>query len=363
MSSIKIDHDTWLELSNLSDGTFSPLNSFMGEKDYRSVVDNMCLADRTVWPIPITLDLGKTPVKEIEGKSSVVLINENNLEVAEITISEIFETNPHHDVQQVFGTTAVGHPGVAKELSKSKFRIAGSISLFRKEESLFPEYAFSPEQTRKQFEEKGWTTVTGFQTRNPVHRAHEYLQRIAMEVTDGIFIQPLIGWKKGDDFSPLSIIRAYETLIDKFYPSERVVLGTLRTPMRYAGPREAVFHAIIRKNHGCTHFIVGRDHAGVGDYYGLYEAQNLALSIQNLGIEILPLSGPYYCSECQGPVTDRTCKHSDSVHKISGTRVRKFFSDGEYPPETFMRKEISEVLLILARENRLFVKDYLKEEI
>ena len=192
-----------------------------------------------------------------------------------------------------------------------------------------------------------------------MHRAHEYLQRVALELTDGLFIQPLIGWKKGDDFSPEAVINAYEKMTEEFFPHNRVVLGTLRTPMRYAGPREAVFHAIIRKNHGCTHFIVGRDHAGVGNFYGKYEAQELCKSFgKNLGIEILSLCGPFYCRKCGTIVTEKTCGHGDKyVMDISGTAVRKMLSQGKRPPIEYMRKEISDVLINLNKKGKLFCEN------
>lgn len=356
MITITVSNDTWLEASNIADGTFAPLSGFLKKGDYQSCVNKMTLSSGEVWPIPISLDIPLEFKKDIEKESFILLINDDKEQIAEVKIEDLFTVEAKEDVKKIFGTDDTNHPGVKQELSRSPLRVGGELKLVKKEDSLFPQYALSPKETRELFKQKGWRTITGFQTRNPAHRAHEHLQRIALNVTDGLFIQPLIGWKKSDDFSPKAVIAGYETLIKEFYPDKHVLMGSLRTPMRYAGPREALFHALIRRNHGCTHFIVGRDHAGVGNYYEKYAAQELCCSFDNLGIEILPLSGPYFCNKCTEVVTDKTCKHGDRyVEHVSGTKMRALLSSGKRPPEAFLRKEISDTLLELAAKGELFV--------
>ena len=353
-----VDQDACREILNLTTGVFDPLKGFLNSADYRSVVDDMHLTDGAPWTIPITLDVPEDHIGASKGVEKVILKTTGGNAVAELMIEDIYTVDFNNDIGKIFGTQDIKHPGVAKEAARSRLRIGGSVRLFGYEDPLFPEYSLTPEKTRKIFREKGWKTVTGFQTRNVIHNAHEYLQRIALEITDGLFIQPLIGWKKSDDMSPLAIVKSYETMLRRFYSPERVVFGLLKTPMRYAGPREAVFHAIIRRNYGCTHFIVGRDHAGVGDYYGKYEAQELCGQFNDLGIQILNLCGPYYCKECTAVVTEKTCPHGDKhMFSISGTYVRSQFLKGESPPPHLMREEIACVLRELAEKKQLFNSD------
>lgn len=353
---ITISNDSWLEICNITNGTFSPLSGFMTSKDYESVINNMHISNGEPWTIPITLEITESDRNSITKSNTLLLKNTNGLPVAQLDIEDIFAIDTTNDIKKVFGTNNEEHPGVAMELSRSRFRVGGKVSLKLQQESLFPEISFSPNKTKEIFKEKKWKTIAGFQTRNPIHRAHEYLQRVAMELCDGILLHPLIGWKKGDDFSPKAVIKAYQKQILEFYPTERVLLAALRTPMRYAGPREAVFHAIIRRNHGCTHFIVGRDHAGVGNFYKTYEAQELCAQFTNLGIEILPLKGPYFCNKCGQIVTEKTCSHGDKYTvPISGTKLREMLTCGMRPPEDYMRKEIADVLCDLAKSNELFV--------
>lgn len=353
-----INQDACWEILNLASGVFDPLNGFLNERDYRSVVDEMRLSSGSPWTMPITLDVPEDLVRTIARNDAVLLKTESGEAVAEINVEDIYKVDFSRDIKSVFGTADLKHPGVAKEAARSPFRVGGLVKLLEYADALFPEHSLTPAQTRKIFKEKGWKTITGFQTRNAIHRAHEYLQRIALEITDGLFIQPLIGWKKGDDMSPLAVVRSYEIMLDNFYPSARVTLGLLKTPMRYAGPREAVFHALVRRNFGCTHFIVGRDHAGVGNYYGKYEAQELCSQFKDLGIQILNLCGPYYCNKCANIVTEKTCSHGDGdILSVSGTYVRSQFMSGKPPSPNLMRPEISEVLLELAAKRQLFNAD------
>ncbi len=356
MTTVTITNDTWLEVSNILDGTFAPLTGFCSSADYKSTVNDMHLQNGAVWSIPITLDVPQEQKAEIEKADKLTLLDASGESVASVQVEEVYDVDLRETVQKVYGTDDTDHPGVARELSRSPLRVAGKPELLQKVPPMFPDDEFSPAETKKIFKEKGWTTVAGFQTRNPPHRAHEYLQRVAMEICDGIFLQPLIGWKKPDDIAPGAVMEAYRTLASEFYPESHALLGALRTPMRYAGPREAVFHAIIRRNHGCTHFIIGRDHAGVGNYYKTYEAQELACSLTNLGIEILALKEPYYCAKSGCIVTEKTSRHpKEESAGVSGTRMRELLSKGERPPENFMRPEISDVLINLAKKNELFV--------
>lgn len=353
---LTISDDSWLELCNIAEGTFSPLKGFMTKREHDSVVTDLHLPTGEPWTIPITLDLPPDYEKDLAPSTTVQLLNSAQQLVGKLEVSDVFRVDVDRCIKSIFGTSDPAHPGVALEARRSPFRVAGPVELIEYQSVLFPELALSPRQTKEIFAAKGWKTVVGFQTRNPLHRAHEYLHRVAMEVCDGIFLQPLIGWKKQDDFTPAAVVEAYQEQLRCFYPSQRALLGVLRTPMRYAGPREAVFHAIIRRNYGCTHFIVGRDHAGVGNFYGKYQAQELCAEFSDLGIEILPLKGPYYCSKCLTIVTEKTCGHGTEFEEsVSGTKMRAMLSADQRPPENFMRREISDVLLKLAKEDRLFI--------
>jgi len=355
---LTVDKETCIEIHNIGNGTFDPLKGFMDSADYRSVVNDMHLDDGEPWTIPITLAVPEDKVEEVVKSEKLLLVDADGSEVAELIVEDVYKVDYQNDIKRVFGVEDRAHPGVSKEVSRSIFRVGGPLNVFGNDGSFFSEHSLSPNESKELFKKKGWKSIAGFQTRNPVHRAHEYLQRIAMEVVDGVFIHPLIGWKKKGDFLPIAITKAYEEMVKNFYPKDAVALSTLETPMRYAGPREALFHAIIRRNFGCTHFIVGRDHAGVGDYYGKYEAHQLCKNFNDLGIEILALCGPYYCKKCEGIVTEKTCPHGEGYSlNISGTDVREMLTSGICPPEEYMRKEISEVLIGLQKEGNLFCGD------
>ena len=360
---LAVDQDACLEISNIAQGVFSPLNGFLNEADYRHVVEDMHLKKGEPWTIPITLEISRDKVKDIKTASILLLKNSQGVSLARLFVEDVYKINPEEDVKKIFRTDDPRHPGVAKEMSRCEYRVGGRIEALGAEDNSFLEYSLAPAQVKKIFQEKGWKTITGFQTRNPIHRAHEYLQRIAMEISDGVFIQPLIGWKKGDDFSPAAVVKSYENMMRDFYSPKNTMFGVLKTPMRYAGPREAVFHAIIRRNFGCTHFIVGRDHAGVGNYYGKYDAQEFSKQFNNLGIEILALRGPYYCFQCKGIVTEKSCLHGEqAMLAISGTHVRSLLRCGQRPPEEYMRPEIADVLIKLSQSRELFVEAPIKEE-
>lgn len=341
---VLIDEETLQDLINIETGLFAPLDGFMCEADFRSVVDDYTISDGQVFTIPVTLDVSEEVYNELPIGADLELLH-NNAVVANIQVESKFEMTIE-DIKKVFLTDEEAHPGVRKEKDRSPYRIGGKTKLL--DESLL-DGALTPAETKGVFKAKGWKTVVGFQTRNPVHKAHEHLQRLALEICDGLFINPITGWKKSGDFSEDAVMAAYGTMCKEFYPQSRIYLTGLKTQMRYAGPREAIFHAIIRRNLGCTHFIIGRDHAGVGGYYGAYDAHGLArkiMSEHDLGIELLLTREPYYCKKCKQIVTDNTCSHYDSDRvEVSGTIIRKYISDGYIPDEIMMRKEIFDSIL------------------
>ncbi len=342
-----LSEETQQDLVNLSSGVFYPLRGFMVQRDYRSVVDHMKLADGTVWTIPLTLEISPDMYAKARNADRLYL-NYNAKTVAYIDIEDVYQVNPKEDAVKVFKTGDANHPAVSKELRRSVYRVGGKIAVT--DTSILAD-ALTPEKTREIFAKKGWRTIVAFHTRNPVHRAHEHLQRVGLEYCDGLFINPYLGWKKPGDFSDEAIIKAYKVMVASYYPRDRVYLEGLKASMKYAGPREAIFHATIRRNLGCTHFIVGRDHAGVGAYYGRYEAQELATGIaasENLGIQILPLKEPYFCTKCNEVVSEKHCGHgADYQINISGTKIRDMLREGKRPDERFMRPEVVDALLEL----------------
>lgn len=340
---------------NIANGLFYPLEGFMSSAYYHNVVDKMILNNGEVWTIPISFDVNhEIYLKSVELKR--LFLSFNSQELGYIEIDDYYIIDIERDVLKIFGTNDINHPGVAKEKKRYKYRIGGKVVITDKS---ILDNSLKPKNTKRYFALKGWKTIAGFQTRNPVHKAHEHLQRVALEICDALFINPLVGWKKIGDFSEEAVIHGYKTMLDEYYTGLNIYFETLKTPMRYAGPREAIFHAIIRKNLGCTHFIIGRDHAGVGDFYGKYEAQELArkiISEHNLGIELLLLSEPYYCKKCGQIVSDKTCNHADTyIQKISGTEIRTMLADGKRPSEIFMRPEVADSIIKL-NENK-FIRD------
>jgi sulfate adenylyltransferase len=331
----------------LANGGFAPLQGFMGSEDWRASVENMTLADgEEVWSIPVTL---ATDLDASEG-DVVALSADNGKALGRIRVSEVFERDLESECENVYRTTDEAHPGVAATKAEGSRCIAGEIEaddLPDHEEAFMRRY-FTPEQSRKEFADRGWKRIVAFQTRNPIHRAHEYLTKAALEVSDGLFLHPLIGETKKGDIPADVRMRCYEVLMEKYYPNDRVVLGVNPAAMRYAGPREAIFHAIVRRNYGATHFIVGRDHAGVGDYYGTYDAQQLfdEVDIDKLGIEPLKFEHTFWCYECEGLGSNKTCPHTpDDRLFLSGTKVRGMLEQGEAPPSEFSRPEVAEILI------------------
>lgn len=352
--SIKVDFETALEVENIATGVLSPLTGFMRKIDYLSVIKRDRLADDTPWTIPILFHLREEFDNAI-GENDTILLEYKGDTFAKLRVDEIYDIDLNETAESVFGTTSKDHPGVYQLLRKRNKVIGGSVELIKNVISATSEYMLSPKETRKIFEQKGWKTVAGFQTRNVIHRAHEYLQRVALEYVDGLFLQPIIGWKKKGDFDPDLVMKTYKMIVSDIYPSERVFLSGLPTAMRYAGPKEAIFHAIIRKNYGCTHFIVGRDHAGVGDFYGKYDAHKIFDRFEDLNIVPLRFHGPFYCEKCEGIATEKSCGHSEKFRlEIAGTLIREILSNNSKPSNHIFRPEILAFLLKESEKQNLF---------
>ena len=338
------------DLEMLTVGALSPLTGFQGEKDYRLVLETMHLENGLPWSIPVTLSLTAEDAKRVGGATSIALMALGSASaIAVLDVAEIYERDRQKEALGVFATEDPAHPGVAALLASGDYCAAGEISALRlPDHDTFRTYRLTPAQTRAAFAERGWKTVVGFQTRNPIHRAHEYIQKCALEIVDGLLVHPLVGATKGDDVPADVRMRCYEALFEGYYPKDRAMVSVFPAAMRYAGPKEAIWHAICRKNYGCTHFIVGRDHAGVGDYYGTYDAQKIFDEFEpgELGITPLTFEHSFWCNRCEGMATPKTCPHDETERvSLSGTRVREMLRAGERPPIEFSRPEVADILI------------------
>jgi len=345
IQTLEVSLEQALDIENICRGVFSPLEGFLDRNNYLSVLENKRLSNDIPWTIPIILDVSNQSIDGLK-EGDEVLLKYYDRNIALMNIEEIYQWDKKQYARYVYGTTDPEHPGVSKIYKMNDYLVAGKLELLNSVPTRFERYTLWPIETRILFRERGWRTIVGFQTRNAPHRGHEYVQKAALTFVDGLFVNPLVGWKKKGDYKDDVILAAYETLIKHYYPRDVVVLAVLRTSMRYAGPREAVHHAIMRKNFGCTHFIIGRDHAGVGNYYGPYDAWKIFQEFPDLGITPLFIREAFYCKKCDGMVNEKICPHSDEyrIH-ISGTNIRRMLLNGERPPEYMMRREVAETIL------------------
>lgn len=329
-------------------GVVSPLKGFMSQDDYQGVVHDMHLASGVPWTIPIALPVDTATADSLETGQDIALVDEAGNLVGLLELSDKYSYDKEVEAENVYRTTEDAHPGVARVYAQGDVYLGGDVWVFDLPEPEFPGEFYTPEQSRAYFKEQGWGEIVAFQTRNPIHRAHEYLQKVAMEIVDGLMLHPLVGETKSDDVPADIRMESYRVVIEHYYPKERVLLNTFPAAMRYAGPREAVFHALCRKNYGCSHFIVGRDHAGVGKYYGTYDAQDIFDAFDKSAIDITPLKfeHAFYSKKEQKIVTAKTSIHGkDDWMFLSGTQIRELLSKGEPLPEIFTRPEVSKVLL------------------
>ena len=331
------------DLDMIASGALSPLEGFMGRDDYERVVEEMRLASGLVWALPVCLAVPAAPQGE-----RVALADEAGTLLGVLEVEEVYVYDKEREAERCFRTTDDAHPGVARLYAQAPLYLAGRVTIFERPEPAFPELALDPVETRGVFAERGWKRVVGFQTRNPIHRAHEYLTKVALETVDGLLVHPLVGDTKSDDVPAQTRVDCYRILLDRYYPAGRVLLSAFPAAMRYAGPREAIWHALCRKNYGCSHFIVGRDHAGVGDYYGTYDAQLIFDEFEPHELDVEPMffEHSFYCKACGSMASAKTCPHPADEHVfLSGTKVRELLTAGDVPPEEFTRREVAEVLI------------------
>ena len=344
------------DLEMLASGAFTPLTGFMGEADYYNSRDTMRLTSGAPWSIPITLGVDEATARALKTGGDIALANEAGTRLAVMKLTEIYKVDREAEAKAVFGTAEDAHPGAKNVTSTPPHCLSGSVTLFEEVPGrTFMEYRLEPRETRAAFRERGWKKIVAFQTRNPTHRAHEYIQKAALEICDGLLLHPLVGETKGDDVPAAVRMETYKVLIDLYYPKNRVMLSVMPAHMRYGGPKEAILHAIIRRNYGCTHFIVGRDHAGVGSYYGTYDAQKIFDNFTPAEIGITPLTfeNTFYCKKCESMASFKTCPHADEDRLLlSGTKVRELLRAGQAPPPEYTRPELAKILIEAMREKK-----------
>lgn len=344
---IELDPISLSDLECLSNGAFSPLDSFMNKAEYEGVLHDMRLSSGLPWSVPITLPVTEDKAKQLTKQHEALLIYENTI-YGKIEITDIYKPDKLLEVKQVYRTEDITHPGVRNVMNRGSWYVGGRVTLVNKPpRKVGSSYYLDPKETREQFIMNGWERIVGFQTRNPIHRAHEYLQKTALEQMDGLLLHPLVGETKQDDIPAEVRMKSYETLLQHYYPKNRVLLSAFPGSMRYAGPREAIFHSIIRKNYGCSHIIIGRDHAGVGDFYGPYDAQHIFAEFDKdeLGITPIFFENSFYCTECGTMATIKTCPHDEKDRlTLSGTRVREMLKNNEPIPTNFSRSEVISIL-------------------
>jgi sulfate adenylyltransferase len=346
MLQLTISPNVVSEIQNIARGVFSPLEGFLNKAELESVVTKGYLPNGLAWTIPILLAVEESQASALQEGQTIALTDEIGTPLALLHLEEKYRFDKGKIARGVFATDDEKHPGVRMLFDNPDVFLAGEVDLLEDIKTPYERYDLSPKETRYLFQQKGWNTVVAFQTRNPPHRAHEYIQKCALEICDGLFINPVIGRKKPGDFTDELILKAYQTLIDDFYPQDRVVMSILPWQMRYAGPKEAIFHAIVRKNFGCTHHIIGRDHAGVGDYYDTYAAHRIFTDFPDLGIQPLFFEHSFYCQACENMATAKTCPHEkDSWLSPSGTKIRGIITEGAQVAPEIMRPEIAEVLV------------------
>jgi sulfate adenylyltransferase len=341
-----LDAESVSDVNNIATGVYSPLEGFLGRADFTHVLGHMRLSNDLPWTIPIVLDVDKDKAASFKTGKDVLLTDEAGEIVAVLHLEEKYEYDGELMARSVFQTTDAAHPGVARVMGMKDVLLGGKIDLVKEMSTPFARYKLSPRETRVLFKEKGWRTIVGFQTRNTPHIGHEYVQKAALTFTDGLFINPVIGKKKKGDYKDEVILASYEELIKHYYLKERAVMAILMMEMRYAGPREAIHHAVIRKNFGCTHIIIGRDHAGVGAYYHPFAAQDIFEEFPDLGIVPLFFRSFFYCKKCLSVVNEKICPHpaSDQI-QFSGTKIRDMLLRGEYPSPELVRPEVAKVIM------------------
>jgi len=341
------------DLEMLAIGTYSPLTGFMTQSDYVSVVQDMHLSNGLPWSLPITLSVTSEQASNLREGSQIALVDAEGALQAVMLLLEKYRYDKRLEASKVYRTLDDGHPGVKVVYQQGDVLLGGPVRVVALQNQTFAQYRYTPTQSRKLFAERGWKRIVAFQTRNPVHRAHEYIQKCALETVDGLYLHPLVGDTKGDDIPADVRMRCYEVLLENYYPADRVILGVLPAAMRYAGPREAIFHALMRKNYGCSHFIVGRDHAGVGNYYGTYDAHYIFAEFDPVKLGITPMffDHTFFCRACDAMASSKTCPHGSGQHvTLSGTKVRHMLQAGEIPPREFSRPEVAHVLIEAMRQ-------------